>query len=182
MLGNYRRLTAGVAGKCSVDECVRQGGAATLSLRHDLMRRRVYVPPAAPVCARHRRDLNPDTVAKNTFTADQIADMLFLMKGYTPVDFSNVETMDSCLRKQWMGVSWEQFSEILQQTPALQRVEESSLLLALYLTKRYTSENEVVLASLFQMSEKEFKSKLQLATECLELSADATDANIEDKN
>lgn len=84
------------------------------------------------------------------------------------IDFTNIDNMPPHLCHYWLGMSAEQFHELLSCVPRLSEVvPNSSIALSLYLIKLRTGESNERLSTLFRIARSTLEKYMNKARDCL---------------
>lgn len=135
----------------------------------------LYIPAEARICERHLLSNEWDEIIDSPnllhdFNSTHFVEMLGLMKAAVSrsaiLDFENIENMDTNEIHVRLGLSRENFTEILVQTPTLSG-SNSKTALAIYLMKLRSGESNERLATLFKMSRRTLERHLKRARDCL---------------
>lgn len=120
----------------------------------------LYIPEESRICEIHLRSNDWNEVIdspnlRHDFNSSHFSHIMSLMKAAlsrsSNLDFENIENMDDNEIYIRLGLSREQFSDILEQTTSLSG-SDSKTALAIYLMKLRSGETNERLATLFQMS------------------------------
>lgn len=137
----------------------------------------LYIPDAARVCHQHLESNLWDELIDNCqtyhdFNAAQFTDICNIFKEAisraSRFDFDTMTQLDNDDLHFWVGLNYEQFNIILNQTPSIaEQSNRPRTVLGVYLAKLRTGESNERLASLFNMSRRTLERKLKIARECL---------------
>ena len=144
---------------------------------HTFCEHKLYIPDSARVCQEHLLsnvwdELPQHCNVNNDFNAMQFKDisdfMIKCVQNGSRLDFNRVGAMTSEEMHFWTGRSFEQFCEILEQTPSLrQRCRNPKTALGIFLTKLRTGDSNARLATLLHMSRQNLERLMGIARECL---------------
>lgn len=138
---------------------------------------KLYIPFSARVCQEHLEgniwdELPQHCNVTHDFNAAQFRDISDIMRRGmqrgSRLDFNTIGAVTSEEMHFWTGRSFEQFEEILEQTPSLsQRCKNPRTALGIFLTKLRTGESNERLATLFNMSRQNLERLTAIARVCL---------------
>ncbi|KAL4718622.1 hypothetical protein ACJJTC_009942, partial [Scirpophaga incertulas] len=121
-----------------------------------LIHKKFYVPNSARICHHHLQNGNWMDLTSNLhdFTGVQFDIILKTLEKAAEyhLDFNNISTMAPSLCHYWLGMSYEQFDELLACVPSLsQSVKNYHLALCIYIVKLRTGDSNERLSSLFRI-------------------------------
>ncbi|CAK1555942.1 unnamed protein product [Leptosia nina] len=140
--------------KCQATERIHVPTSIRVRLLCDLS---YYVPPKCRICRFHLRSRMWNSLitrkANRAFTADLIEDLLSLLKNQigNNIDFENIEDSDEELVFYWLGISKDQFRQVLEEVPRLKNSHRGATGLAACLTKFRTGVSDQQLSVLFKL-------------------------------
>ncbi|KAL4705393.1 hypothetical protein ACJJTC_002416 [Scirpophaga incertulas] len=110
-----------------------------------LIHKKFYVPNSARICHHHLQNGNWMDLTSNLhdFTGVQFDIILKTLEKAAEyhLDFNNISTMAPSLCHYWLGMSYEQFDELLARVPSLsQSVKNYHLALCIYIVKLRTGD------------------------------------------
>ncbi|RVE41092.1 hypothetical protein evm_014257 [Chilo suppressalis] len=176
-LPNYTRV-ASTSRRCIFSDCLNID--RILRLIPSVIRQRIlidlniFIPRCARICSDHLSDpdwanlINERLI--NTFSSEQIEDMLQLSQNNQNVllDFENIENMNDHIRHYWIGITVQQFNDILNGTASLtNRLVKYKTALAMYLAKLRTGDTDRRLSTIFGISKSTFNRYITIVRECL---------------
>lgn len=138
-----------------------------------LKNHRFYIPAGARICQYHLDNghWGELTSTLTDFTAHQFDEMMSIMERLSvrnDLDFSNPSNMSPVMCHYWIGMSGDQFNELLLTVPSLcENVPNAGLSLSIFLVKLRTGDSNERLSTLFKIPRSTLERYMDKARECL---------------
>lgn len=137
-----------------------------------LLNYKVYIPLSARICRYHLNSNRWDELEApySDFTGFQVDDIFSKLEKATErqLDFNDINSMDSHLCHYWLGLTAEQFNELLNCNPLLyNHFPNPSVALSIFLVKLRTGDSNQRLSTLFKMPRSTLEKKINIVRNCL---------------
>lgn len=157
-LPNIKRA-ADTQGHCFFPECNSPERLAVPTwLRVKLFTdHKFYVPMNCRICTFHLQNddwqqLADITQPIHSFTSEHIEDFAsFVNEKNSTLDFNNIEEMSEDLVHYWIGLTKNQFRQLILDTPRIRNMHKGTLALAAYLVKLRTGDSDERISTLFNV-------------------------------
>ncbi|RVE41427.1 hypothetical protein evm_013921 [Chilo suppressalis] len=134
---------------------------------------KIYIPLCSRICLHHLDNNHWDELTANLndftgFQMDLYICSILERASQRHLDFNNVTSMDPHLRHYWLGLTVQQFNELLSSIPMLNdQVSNPSLALSILLVKLRTGDSNQRLGTLFQLPRSTLERKMNIVRKCL---------------